>query len=462
MDIELPVDEQAELSVLARMMGSINTTNDAFGALTSEDFFFPKHQAIFSAMIDLVKANAEIEPLSVDRIIHEKIPKLADSALVYGLQGYTTHYTDDATHFIEAVKNCSVYRKVIAYSRELMSKAASKKVNPSELNSEMNLAADMIFQSKFDNSVHNLKTSYANIYRDSGLNFIEYFEKKKHDKLNGRCVLSGLPTGYDKLDTLLDGFNRGHYIIIGARPGVGKTTFLMNLMANQAKKGVVVGYLSMEGTIEDAQLAYACLDANVENLKWKHAHYDADEHIRIRHSIEHAPLLYIDDGSGLKISQVVSRIRRMVTSLGVEIVYIDYLGLIRGDQKYPNRQEEMQQVSAGLREIAKKLKIPVVCVCQLNRESEKSNRIPTKSDLRETGQIEQDAMSILLLHRPEQADPMNKPGVLNVHIVKNRYGPEDKISFNFKKTTGRIDELENFILDKAAEMKDNRWNEYDA
>jgi len=152
--------------------------------------------------------------------------------------------------------------------------------------------------------------------------------------------------------------------------------------------------------------------------------------------------IVIDEQESLKISQVISRAKRMVAVNQTEILFVDYLGEVKGDGKFSSKQEEVQAVSKGLRGLAKKLRIPIVCIVQLNRDMEKEERTPRKSDLRESGQIEADAHSILLLNRPSAEDENKQPGLTKLHIVKNRFGRETTIHFNFEGDKGLFTEID--------------------
>lgn len=147
--------------------------------------------------------------------------------------------------------------------------------------------------------------------------------------------------------------------------------------------------------------------------------------------------IIIDDQPNLMLSQLTARAKRMVLANDVKVLFIDYLSEVKGEGRFVNKQEEMQHVSKGLRAIAKNLNVPVICIAQLNRESEKGNRLPIKSDLRESGQIEADAYSILLLHRDEE----KRPGIMSVNVVKNRLGREASFDFKFTGSTGEIEEI---------------------
>lgn len=447
MDIKLPVDLQAEAVVLSRMMASVNVVNDVFDTLTDADFFLPEHQAIFKAMQILFKSDAEIEPEAVCRVIKQHFPDRVDDFLVYGLEVHRSHYTDDATHYIENVKDYSIYRRLIHQAKEILSIAASAKVPPSQMQSEITSNLDMIFNEKSENNLYHLGESYFSEYRESGKSYLQYLEKKQEDFANGRYTLSGMPSGFNLLDETIDGFNKGHFIIIGARPGVGKTTFILNLIRGMSKKNLKIGFFSLEATLSEIAHSYACVCAGVESGRAKKGRIDAEEYQRIVEVVNKMKTsnIWIDERASLKINQVIARTKRMIAHQNIDILFVDYLGEVKGDGKFTTKQEEMQVVSRGLRAIAKQMNIPVVCVAQLNRESEKGNRIPIKSDLRESGQIEADAHAIIMLHRPDMEDKNNFPGILNAHIVKNRYGEEKKISFSFEKKTGVLTELPEFV-----------------
>jgi len=463
MEIKLPVDLAAEAIILGRMLGSIDVVNDVFDNLKDSDFYAPEHRAIFQAMHQLFKSEAVIEPTSVCHIWRQLDQKGVDEALVWGLEVYRSCYADDASLYISIVKAKSLARKLIAHGQELISMAASENLSSGELQSEISKKQDQIFNDAAEDSLHQIGQSFTQSFRDSGLDYIAYHEKKKEDFLMGISSLSGFSTGFFKLDSILDGINKGHFIIVGARPGVGKTTFILNLIKNMLEENTRIGFFSLEATLSDIQDSILGVIAGVEKGRWKVGDFTSLDIEKMRSAVKSLEdkCFVIDDRGCVKVSQVLAKTKRMIANHKIDILFVDYLGEIKGDGKFLNKQEEMQTVSRGLRGIAKSMNIPIVCVCQLNRESEKLNRVPKKSDLRETGQIEADAHSILLLHRPDQVDENNHPGILNVHIVKNRYGAEGKISYNFNKNTGKMSELDKFVNDIAEDEKKSKQSQDD-
>ena len=215
------------------------------------------------------------------------------------------------------------------------------------------------------------------------------------------------------------------------------------------KQNIPIGFFSLEMSCDDFVHNITCQEAKVSSKEVKRGFVkdiDLNNLINAVSRLQNSNI-YIDDQSNISIAQLAVRTRRMVQTNNVKVIFIDYLGEITSDIKFPNRQEYMQYISKGVRAIAKNLKIPIVCVAQLNRDSEKANRAPIKADLRESGQIEADAHTIILLHRPDLDDKFDKPGLIQAHIVKNRFGEECRVDFGFEKTTGCILELSNLKYD---------------
>lgn len=446
MTIPLPINDEAEELVLGRMMSSIDVANEAIDNLDATDFFSLQNQSLFRAMQILFKKDAVIEPATVCSVMSETYPEHHDVTKIYGLSQYNFGYTSDISHFLEIIKENSIYRKLIYVSREIQALSSEKKMTSSELQSKILNDLDLVFRSSSSKSLVNLPDAYFMDYLESGKTFLEYVQYKQELKKMGLSTMEGYSTGFTKLDKTLDGINRGHYIIVGARPGVGKTTFILNLMNKLLKSKVKIGFFSLEMKVPEVLRNFACIKANVESSRVKSGEISPIEYQELVSAVHESRILedklFIDDQEGLKLSQITARAKRMVKAHGVEVIFIDYIGEIKGDGKFSSKQEEIQTVSRGLRSIAKSLNVPVVCVAQLNRESEKNNRPPVKSDLRESGQIEADAHSILLLHRPDQDDKLDKPGVLSVYVVKNRFGEERKIDFGFNKKTGQFLEID--------------------
>lgn len=438
--MELPTNNHAECVLIGRMLCSINAVNSAIDCLVPEDFCTPEHCAYFKAMQELYNKDLAIDPYTVCAKVSEMNPKYADVSYLFGLTQF--HATDDAQYFIEIIKDCSQYRKFMLLMAEFMPIAEHKKCSPPDLQSQMMKRLDEIFTQKGLSTEYTMQRIFAD-YRQTGMTFLEYAQNQQERKAAGLNTINGHKSRFPILDRTLDGFNRGHFIIVGARPKVGKSTFLLNLIHNFLLEDIKVGMFSIEMTAHDVYGNLLHIASQVEQEKTKHgglSHEDYQTLASVQQFLE-AKTIVVDDQESIPISQLQARARRWVNSLGIQVICIDYISLINPGIKFSSKQESIQYISLQLRALAKSLRVPIICACQLNRESERNNRPPQISDLRESGQIEQDAHQILLLHRPSADQPINCPSLMNVHIAKNRFGSEGVISFDFQKSTGRIYEL---------------------
>lgn len=439
MNITLPIHKEAEELVLGRMMNSVNCANALFENLEEADFFLPEHRSIFKAGYMLFTKDRKIDSISILAELQKHFPEHANYLLVSGLQSFTFGMTNDFMQFVEIVRDHSIYRKTIGFCREMLEASSAKKLNSDELKVKFLEDSDVIFKSLNKTNLRTYTEIGDNNFRESGKTFLEYVEWKMEQSASGLNTIEGHLTGYDLLDNCLEGFNKKHYVIIGARPGVGKTTFVLNLMKRFMQRNLKVGFFSLEMSAEDVISKYACICAGVDHKKVaRGTGLLPEEYQAIVQAYKSVgDSIIIDDQPNLALSQLTARAKRMVLSSDVKVIFIDYLSEVKGEGRFINKQEEMQHVSKGLRAIAKNLNIPVICIAQLNRESEKANRLPIKSDLRESGQIEADAYSIMLLHRDEE----KRPGIMSINVVKNRLGREASFDFSFNGSTGEIEEI---------------------
>ena len=457
-DITKIIDLDCEAVLLGTMLNSINAVNNAMESLTDVDFFKPEHRLIFRAIQALYRQDLQIEIFTIANIIQERNPKF-DMAYLFTLDRLNNE--GEGLYQIEKVLELSRMRKLQSQVFQCLQDVTDKKGTCEELASKLSKEIDEIILEKGKEEKSINSVIWEN-YRDSGEPFWKYLDKRIENSFKGLISFDGLPTHYSRLDSCLNGLNDGHFIVVGARPGVGKTTFVLNLMKKIAYDNKIPTlFFSLEMSTDDVALNLACIVAHVQSKSVRAGMIDQVDHsnlIQAATELKATPL-YIEEQPSLRISQLMARAKRHVSVNGVKLIVIDYLTLICGDVRYANKQEEIAEISKSLRGLAKKLKVPIICLCQLNRESEKEKRPPTKADLRESGQIEQDAHSILMLHRPEVYDPLNKPGMLSVHIVKNRFGEETVIDFDFDKKTGVIKECPEM---KHYERKEERNDKFDS
>jgi replicative DNA helicase len=240
--------------------------------------------------------------------------------------------------------------------------------------------------------------------------------------------ISGVPTGFTMLDSLLTGLHGGELVIVGARPSMGKTSFVMNIAAHAARFGKSIAVFSLEMPKEQLALRMLCGDARVNMQNVRSGAVSSKDWLRLSQAL--GPLsetkMYLDDSASLTPAQLRSRCRRLMTEKGLDLIIIDYMQLMSSDSRSESRQLEVSEISRKLKGIALELKVPVMACAQLSRANVKrtGSARPVLSDLRDSGSIEQDADVVLFLHRShyygqEDADPSEA----EVIIAKQRNGP---------------------------------------
>jgi replicative DNA helicase len=269
---------------------------------------------------------------------------------------------------------------------------------------------------------------------------------------NRQGELGGLATGFTDLDRMTDGMHGGEMIVIAARPSMGKTSLAMNIAESVVlNQRLPVGVFSLEMTAESLVLRMLCSNARVNLRNIREGFMSESDFPKLTSAagkMSSAPL-YIDDTPALSILQLRTRARRMWQQYGVKLFVIDYLQLLNSTSRraQENRQQEIAEISSGLKALAKELSVPVIVLAQLNRELEKDkNRKPRMSDLRESGSIEQDADLVGLLYKPsnddEDAPPLEDSGdgiPVNLLVAKQRNGPTGDVHLTFLKSYTRFE-----------------------
>lgn len=455
--MDYPRNENTENLLLASMMNSINVANDAAFALTVEDFYSSRNRAVFMALCQCVKRDEKIEVLNVFHALKAISQQEADLPFLMDLWTAGSSYGGTSKAFIEEIKKFSKLRKIVTMCQKAIELSCKDGSDPIEVQGTIFKEINEALSSSGKKTSFRPQEILEN-FDDSGKTLVELIEQRQEEFRNGICTMKGIPLGYEKLDEMMNGICKGHFIIIGARPGVGKTSFMCNWIHRMIKfRNQKVVFFSLEMTEYEVIQKLISIDSGVdlkELLKGK----TSGEFQKVVTSqfeyFKHNLIIEVEDA--LTVSQLIARANRLIASDGVTVVYIDYLTRIRGDGKFESKHEEISSISNALTAFAKHSKIPVICVAQLNRDMEKgeSVRAPRSSDLGGSGQIERDAHDILLLHRPDQFDKLNKPGMLEVHVTKNRFGADQMVSFacdykcsryeevNFEKKTQFDDEID--------------------
>jgi replicative DNA helicase len=443
---------EAEKAVLGCMLGQpLDVIDAAIEALTKEDFFVPAHQEIFEAMAGMWSNRVPVDLMTLHQWLTDR--KLAEAVgspgiLAELLVGFATHLNVAA--YIRIVKDKSQLRHLLRACSEIAQDIAEM---PDSVPSVLDRAEASIFAITSLEGSQGIVSAREEIGR--ALAMIDAYSKRKGH-------LQGIATGFHKLDELTAGWKPGEMIVLAARPGQGKTALALTFARHALdqrydeaadvwrKPGHAVGMFSLEMTNEQLMLRLLAMCASESLQRIRQGDLDAHSLQKLR--LVGADLqewqLYLDDSSFLTINQLRGRARRMKQRYGIELLIIDYLQLLRSEsaQAKDNRQNEVAEISRGIKALAKELGIPVIILAQLNRRSEEQKAPPALHNLRESGAIEQDADVVMLLHRQEMADDDVEtqrngpvlPYILN--IAKQRNGPTDELNILFHAPYTRFDD----------------------
>lgn len=423
----IPQNLEAEKSVLGAILIDENVISDLVTIVKPRDFYEPKHQAIFDAMLKLFEKSSPIDLLTLtDQLKKTKdLVKIGGSAYLAEL----TNYVPTASHaeaYAKMVAQTATRRRLIKASTSITDLAYEEGTTVDELLSK---AEKEIFSVSDSNSVGDL-VSLEDILTDS-FDRIEALHKNQG-------ALRGVSTGYRDLDNMTAGFQRSDLLILAARPAMGKTTFVTNLaynVATIAKQPVLFFSLEMsKEQLVDRMLADA---SGVDSWKIRTGNLNDEDFSKLSEAMgemAEAPIM-IDDTPGLSILEMRTKARRAAHNRELGLIIVDYLQLMQASvrSKDGNRVQEVSEISRGLKLIARELNVPVVALSQLSRTVENRNpKIPQLADLRESGSIEQDADIVMFIYREAYYEPeTERQNITDLIIAKHRNGPVGKVELYF-------------------------------
>lgn len=418
----LPYNAEAEQWVIGSILIDNSLYYDISKMLKPEDFYINDNRLIFGAMLQVSLENKNIDAATISSALsgakdgRQTVDYDEISNYMYNVVN-SIPQTYDALDYAKIVKEKSVLRKLIAASDEIRESVYE---NQNDSRIALDHAEQLIYEIGLGSESKDfVKLSSA---------FNEAFAAI--DKLKNpaeRDAYLGTKTGMSDIDSTIVGMGEGDFIIIGARPGMGKTALGVNIAVNVAKQGKTVCVFSLE--MSALQIANRIIqsEAFIDSYKLRSGSLDTDELKKIVDTTSRLSKcdFLIDDTSGISVNQMKSKIRRLGRK--VDLVVIDYLQLLTSDKRTENRVQEVSEITRNIKLMAKDLKIPVVCCAQLSRASaqNKQSKKPGIADLRESGSIEQDADIIMLLYSDEYFDPDTpKPDQYDVEciIAKNRHG----------------------------------------
>ncbi len=413
-----PHSVEAEQALLGAVLFKNTALHLVVDIIQPADFYLPAHQLIFNAFLDLYRKNQPVDLITVMETLRarEELEKAGGAGYLADLSNFVLSAAN-AENYAKVVRDRALQRGLIDVCSEIIGKSYSAPdaeglLDESEqaILSISGRAGDKVFSSSGE-MVHKLMDEIT-------------------ERLGKEAMLTGVTSGYRKLDEFTAGFQNSDLIIIAARPSVGKTALALNICLNAAiGQGVPVGLFSLEMSAQQLITRMMAIEAKVPLSKLRRYDLNDDDWRRLQERLDgltSAPI-YIDDSAALSTLELRGRIRRLHAQKGIGLVIIDYLQLMRSSRRTDSRELEISDISRSLKALAKELNIPVIALAQLNRKvEERTNKRPQLSDLRESGAIEQDADVILFLYRDavyNKREDNPRKAEAEVIIGKQRNGP---------------------------------------
>ncbi len=413
-----PHSAEAEKSVLGAAMLSKDALFDVMEVVKPVDFYDENHKEIYQAMIDLSRKNAPVDALTVAEELKKRnsLEMVGGRAYIASLSSMTPT-TSNAMEYGRIVAEKASVRRLIETADDIVNRGYDGGMDANQM-------LDYAERGIFEISQSRQKGQYSHI-RDVLVENLAIIDRA--EQMQGG--LTGITTGFAKLDEYTSGMQKSDLIILAARPAMGKTAFALSLARNAAVRGKAsVMIFSMEMAKEQLTQRLLSMESKVELQTLKTGRLERRDWDDLNVALDtlSSSNIHIDDTAGISIMEMKSKCRRLKAEAGLDLVIIDYLQLMNPEGKADSRTQEISVISRNLKLLARELDCPVLVLSQLSRAPEqRTDHRPMLSDLRESGSIEQDADIVIFLYRDEyyHKETTEKPGECEVILAKHRSGP---------------------------------------
>ncbi len=415
----LPFSMEAEQCVLGSVLIDPTGSIEAIGStITADDFYVEEHQLMYETLMEMYAANRDIDPVTLVNALVERGVRDENSGIQYVAQlAEMVPSASNVKDYAKIVHDKLLLRRLINACDDVSGMAYAEEGEVPEIVDSAEQKFFEIAQNRTTKEFRHIRDVVAGVYQG-------YVDATNHEKAD-----AGVKTGFGPVDQYVMELGKGDFVLVGARPGMGKTAFALNVAANVAKSsGKTVCIFSLEMSAEQLVNRMMASEAMVDSRKLRVGDINNDEWTRLADAaatLSRTSIL-IDDSTDINPTQMKAKLRR-VKDLG--LIVIDYLGLMQSGTKTESRVQEVSAITRSLKVMAKSLGVPVLCCAQLSRGTEgRTDKRPQLSDLRESGSIEQDADMVLFLYRSDYYDNDAKesqgggPNTADILIAKNRHG----------------------------------------
>ncbi|WP_163512612.1 replicative DNA helicase [Fodinicola acaciae] len=425
-----PQDIAAEQSVLGGMLLSKDAIADVVEILRDSDFYRPAHAIIFEAILDLYGRGEPADPITVSAALTEsgELPRVGGVGYLHTLIA-SVPTAANAGYYARIVAERAVLRRLIEAGTRIAQLGYSGTVGSGR---DVDDVVDLAQQAVYEVTERRTSEDYT---------ILEELLQPAMDEIEAigahGDVMSGVPTGFVDLDRLTNGFHAGQLIIVAGRPGLGKSTAGLDWVRSCSVRNHLTSVIfSLEMSKIEIVMRLLSAEARVPLHALRSGQLSEDDWTKLARQmgdISEAPL-YIDDSPNMTLMEIRAKARRLKQRHDLRFILVDYLQLMSSPKRVESRQQEVSELSRGLKLMAKELEVPVVAVSQLNRGPEqRTDKRPQLSDLRESGSIEQDADMVILLHRDDYYEKESpRAGEADFIVAKHRNGPTDTITVAFQ------------------------------
>ena len=433
-----PHSVEAEKTILGGILVNNKNLNVVLSHLSPEDFYKETNRKILDKIIVLVDKGRPVDLLTLTEELQKEgcLEEIGGASYVSSLMDGVPKSLNIEFH-ARIVKEKAILRRLILSSAKIISSSYEQKEDPDMLLDEAQAAIIEVAEQR-------VKPGFVSLgsLTTPALEMIDTMRNR------GEAV-TGVPAGFRDVDALTAGFHSSEFVVVAARPSMGKTAICLNICQHVGvKTDDSVGFFSLEMAKEQVVLRLLCSEAQIDLKKARTGFIGEREFERLKLAAEvlSPAKIFIDETAALTVMEMKAKARRLKMEQGLSLLFIDYMQLMRPGGRFENRTQEISYISRSMKELAKELKIPVVGISQLSRAPEKGRRepIPQLSDLRESGAIEQDADVVILIYRAEFYRPQDETvrGVAEINIAKQRNGPTGRINLAFIREYARFADME--------------------
>jgi replicative DNA helicase len=407
-----PHNQEAETAVLGGVLIDNDVFHEISDVLSHEDFYIGKNKTIYKAMADMLRDSVAVDFVTLLEVLRRR--GLVDEPYIIDLIN-AVPTSINTRNYARIVRDLSIKRRLISAGQKIAQCGFDESTPTDQIVASAEAALFEVTEKAVNRSISDAKT---------GMHFL--FEETQNRANNGAKPV-GLPTGFTDLDKILKGLDKQAVHLLAGRPGMGKSSLERAIVLNAAKNGKRVVSFNLEMgreqiwrrtvSIETGIPLERIKDGNLMEHEWK-LFGDA-----VGRLAEYQ--MWLDDDAGATLSQITAKCRRLHAEYGLDLITIDYVGLMRTDSKYVNRVQEIGEISRGIKRLAKSLNVPIIALAQLNRGLEsRQDKRPELSDLRDSGDLEQDADVVMFVYRDEYYNPddTDRPNVAEILVKKNRDG----------------------------------------